>query len=79
MGSVFFEIGLFSYRKDIPQKERIRMSIIKVEHLTFAYPDQPEEVFDDVNYTLDTDWKTGLIGRKRIWENNFPAPSFRRI
>ena len=47
------------------------MSIIKVDHLSFAYPDQPEEVFDDVNFTLDTDWKTGLIGRNGYGKTTF--------
>ena len=47
------------------------MSLIKVEHLTFAYPDQPEDVFDDVSFQLDTDWKTGLIGRNGYGKTTF--------
>lgn len=39
------------------------MSMIKIEHLSFAYPYSFENVFDDLNLILDTDWKTGLIGR----------------
>lgn len=39
------------------------MSMIKIEHLSFAYPSSFEDVFDDLNLILDTDWKIGLIGR----------------
>ena len=39
------------------------MSMIKIEHLSFAYPYSFENVFDDLNLILDTDWKIGLIGR----------------
>ena len=39
------------------------MSMIKIEHLSFAYPYSFEDVFDDINLIFDTDWKIGLIGR----------------
>lgn len=39
------------------------MSIIKIEHLSFSYPSGTEKVFDDVNFILDTDWRTALVGR----------------
>lgn len=39
------------------------MSEIKINHLTFSYEGSPETVFEDVNISIDTDWKLGLIGR----------------
>lgn len=39
------------------------MSQIQIDNLNFIYPGQTEYVFKDVNLTLDTDWKLGLIGR----------------
>ncbi|MBQ5330036.1 MAG: ABC-F family ATP-binding cassette domain-containing protein [Oscillospiraceae bacterium] len=39
------------------------MSQIKADMLTFGYEGSPENVFEDVCFTLDTDWKLGLIGR----------------
>ena len=39
------------------------MSQIQITNLNYRYPGQVEYVFKDVNLTLDTDWKLGLIGR----------------
>lgn len=39
------------------------MSMIKTENLTFAYPNSFQNVFENVNIQLDTDWKLGFIGR----------------
>ncbi len=39
------------------------MSQIRADHLTFSYEGSAEPVFDDASFTLDTDWKLGLIGR----------------
>lgn len=39
------------------------MSQIQISNLSFIYPGQTEYIFKDVNLTLDTDWKLGLIGR----------------
>ena len=39
------------------------MSQIQINNLNFNYPGQTEYIFKDVNLTLDTDWKLGLIGR----------------
>ena len=41
------------------------MSNIQVSHLTFGYEGNYENVFEDVSFTIDTDWKLGLIGRKK--------------
>ena len=39
------------------------MSVIKIEDLAFAYPSSYDNVFENVNLRIDTDWKLGLIGR----------------
>ncbi len=39
------------------------MSAIIIKDLTFGYPSNPENVFENVSVTLDTDWKLGLTGR----------------
>lgn len=39
------------------------MSQINISQLTFSYDGSSENVFDNVNLQLDTDWKLGLIGR----------------
>ena len=39
------------------------MSMIRVENLTFAYPGHYDNVFEDVSFQLDTDWKLGFVGR----------------
>lgn len=39
------------------------MSMIKIENLTFAYPASYENVFENVNIQIDTEWKLGFIGR----------------
>ena len=39
------------------------MSQICVTNLTFGYDGGLEDVFQDVSFQLDTDWKLGLTGR----------------
>lgn len=39
------------------------MSEIKISNLTFGYEGGYENIFDNVSFTMDTDWKLGLIGR----------------
>lgn len=39
------------------------MSSIKIENLTFAYPGSYDNIFEDVNIQMDTDWKLGFVGR----------------
>ena len=42
------------------------MSTIKVENLTFSYYGYVKPVFENVSFSFDTSWKTGLIGRNGI-------------
>ena len=39
------------------------MSMINISNLTFAYDGSFDNVFENVNIQLDTDWKLGLTGR----------------
>ena len=39
------------------------MSLIKIENLTFAYPGSFDNVFENANVQLDSDWKLGFVGR----------------
>ena len=47
------------------------MSMIKVEGLTFAYPGSYDNVFEDVSFQIDTDWKLGFVGRNGRGKTTF--------
>ena len=39
------------------------MAQIKVTDLTFSYDGSADDVLKEVTFSIDTDWKLGLIGR----------------
>jgi len=39
------------------------MSLINITDLTFAYDGSYDNIFEDVSFQIDTDWKLGFIGR----------------
>lgn len=47
------------------------MSLINVNNLTFGYDGNFENVFEDVSFHIDTDWKLGLIGRNGKGKTTF--------
>ena len=47
------------------------MSIIQINNLSFRYDGGLENVFSDVNFNVDTNWKSGLIGRNGKGKTNF--------
>ncbi|EJV62276.1 MULTISPECIES: Lsa family ABC-F type ribosomal protection protein [Bacillus] len=47
------------------------MSMIKVQNLTFSYPGSFDNIFEDVNFQIDTDWKLGFIGRNGRGKTTF--------
>ena len=47
------------------------MSIIQVQNMTFAYDGSYDAIFENVSFTLDTDWKTGFIGRNGRGKTTF--------
>ncbi|MBE6760069.1 MAG: ABC-F type ribosomal protection protein [Ruminococcaceae bacterium] len=47
------------------------MSMIKVDNLTFCYPSGYDNIFEDVSFQIDTDWKLGFIGRNGRGKTTF--------
>ena len=47
------------------------MSMIRVDNLTFAYPSSYDEIFKDVSFTIDSDWKLGFVGRNGRGKTTF--------
>ena len=47
------------------------MSYINVNHLTFYYDGSAENIFEDVSFRLDTDWKLGFIARNGRGKTTF--------
>ena len=47
------------------------MSIISVKNLTFRYDGSLNNVFENVSFNIDTDWKLGLIGRNGKGKTTF--------
>ena len=47
------------------------MSMIRVEGLTFAYPSGYDNIFEDVDFQIDTDWKLGFVGRNGRGKTTF--------
>ncbi len=51
------------------------MAQIQVTDLTFSYDGSSDDVFKDVSFSIDTDWKLGLIGRNGRGKNKSDAGS----
>ena len=47
------------------------MSLIRVNNLTFGYEGSYNNIFEDVSFNIDTDWKLGLIGRNGKGKTTF--------
>ncbi len=47
------------------------MSLISVSHLTFCYEGSFDNIFEDVSFQIDTDWKLGLTGRNGRGKTTF--------
>ena len=39
------------------------MSLINISNLTFAYDGSADNIFENVSFQIDTDWKLGFTGR----------------
>ena len=39
------------------------MSLLQVSELTFCYEGSFDNIFENVSFSVDTDWKLGFIGR----------------
>lgn len=47
------------------------MSMINVSNLTFAYDSSYDNIFENVSFRIDTDWKLGFIGRNGRGKTTF--------
>ena len=47
------------------------MSLICVNNLAFGYYGSYNNIFEDVSFNIDTDWKLGLIGRNGKGKTTF--------
>ena len=47
------------------------MSLINISNLTFGYPDSYENIFENVSFQIDSNWKLGLIGRNAKGKTTF--------
>lgn len=47
------------------------MSVISVNNLTFCYDGSADNVFENVNFSIDTDWKLGFISRNGRGKTTF--------
>ena len=47
------------------------MSAIKVSNLTFGYDNSLDNIFENVSFTIDTNWKLGFIGRNGKGKTTF--------
>lgn len=47
------------------------MAQISVNHLTFGYEESIDYVFEDVSFSIDTNWKLGFIGRNGKGKTTF--------
>lgn len=47
------------------------MSLINISNLTFAYEGSGENIFENVSFQIDTDWKLGFTGRNRRGKTTF--------
>ena len=47
------------------------MSLINVTNLTFAYDGSYENIFENVSFQLDTNWKLGFTGRNGRGKTTF--------
>lgn len=47
------------------------MSVINIENLTFSYEGSSDTIFENVSFSIDTDWKLGFTGRNGRGKTTF--------
>ena len=47
------------------------MSLINVNHLTFHYEGSADDIFEDVSFQIDSDWKLGFVARNGKGKTTF--------
>jgi len=51
--------------------EVIAMALINIDHLTFCYDGSYDNIFENVSFQIDTDWKLGFTGRNGRGKTTF--------
>lgn len=64
-GILYFSAVLFFIWEDKT------MSLINISNLTFAYEDSYDNIFENVSFNIDTNWKLGFIGRNGRGKTTF--------
>ena len=65
-------VPLCAFEKILFQPERgFFMSLINISNLTFAYDGSYDNIFTNVTFQLDTDWKLGFCGRNGRGKTTF--------
>ena len=47
------------------------MSLLQISNLSFAYEGSFDNIFEDISFSVDTDWKLGFIGRNGKGKTTF--------
>ena len=47
------------------------MALINISQLTFSYDSSFDDIFHDVSFQIDTNWKLGFIGRNGRGKTTF--------
>jgi len=64
-------MGCKTFLRPIIFSEVTRMSVIQITGLTFAYEGSYDNIFEDVSFSLDTDWRLGFVGRNGRGKTTF--------
>ena len=73
---LFYSILFYFAFRILPEggrngKDVRHMSMIRVKNLTFGYEGNAENVFEDVSFQMDSDWRLGFIGRNGRGKTTF--------
>ena len=71
-----FSCGVFTFREivpfgAVPGLGGDYMSLLRVSDLTFGYEGSFDNIFENVSFSVDTDWKLGFIGRNGKGKTTF--------
>ncbi len=54
-----------------PKKGEMALAQILVDHLTFAYEGSFDNIFEDISFSVDTNWRLGFLGRNGKGKTTF--------
>lgn len=70
-GSKWFFFWFKKYARTGAWEGEMYMAQIRVNNLTFCYEGSFDNVFENVSFAVDTDWKSGFIGRNGKGKTTF--------